>query len=279
MYVCIKWNCSGGAVHVVAAMTTCRASKLSIIRLFPPLDRMSIRSFAVGSTIARSTILSARRTMASHIYSSTAAPQPLATHPPDPSATDSSAASTSKVSITSHNQYNSPHLVRADLNPDPLRQFTKWFQDALSPPADSGVPSVREPEAMAITSVSSAGIPSTRFVLLKTVDDTGFVFFTNYESRKSRELESGYASMAMYWKEVSRQVRVVGKVEKVKREESEEYFATRPRGSQLGAWASPQSRNVGEGELEQRVKDVEKKFEGGAVECPEHWGGWRIVPL
>jgi pyridoxamine-phosphate oxidase len=133
---------------------------------------------------------------------------------------------------------------------------------------------------MAITSVSPTGIPSTRFVLLKTVDDTGFVFFTNYESRKSKELESGgYASLAIYWKEVSRQIRVVGRVEKIQREESEEYFNTRPRGSQLGAWASPQSQNVEEGELEQRVKDVEKRFEGGDVKCPEHWGGWRIVPL
>jgi pyridoxamine-phosphate oxidase len=112
------------------------------------------------------------------------------------------------------------------------------------------------------------------------VDDTGFVFFTNYESRKSKELESGgYASLAIYWKEVSRQIRVVGRVEKIKREESEEYFDTRPRGSQLGAWASPQSQNVQEGELEQRVKDIEKKCEGGDVKCPEHWGGWRIVPL
>jgi pyridoxamine-phosphate oxidase len=160
-----------------------------------------------------------------------------------------------------------------------LQQFKEWFQEALEPPADSGIPPVREPEAMAITSVSSTGIPSTRFVLLKTVDDTGFVFFTNYDSRKSRELETGYASLALYWKEVSRQVRVVGKVEKVRREESVEYFNTRPRGSQIGAWASPQSSNVDEGELEQRVKDVEQRFEGKEVDCPEHWGGWRIVPL
>jgi pyridoxamine 5'-phosphate oxidase len=240
---------------------------------------MFIRSLTLRPTSIRLLNSPPHRNMASHIYSSTAAPQPPATSPPGPSATDSPAASTSKVSITSHNQYNSPHLVRSDLNADPLQQFKKWFQDALSPPADSGIPPVREPEAMAITSVSSAGIPSTRFVLLKTVDDTGFVFFTNYESRKSKELASGYASMAMYWKEVSRQVRVVGKVEKVKKEESAEYFATRPRGSQVGAWASPQSKNVEEGELEQRVKDVEKKFESGEVECPEHWGGWRIVPL
>lgn len=233
-------------------------------------------------TIRPTTQTISQRTMASHIYSSTTAPQPASSTPPDPSG-DSPTADTSKVSITSHNQYNSPHLIRSELNPDPLKQFKKWFQDALNP-SDSSVPSVREPEAMAITSVSPLGIPSTRFVLLKTVDETGFVFFTNYDSRKSKELagpngDGGYASLAIYWKEVSRQIRVVGKVEKIKREESVEYFNTRPRGSQLGAWASPQSKNVEEGELEDRVKDVEKRFEGKDVECPEHWGGWRIVPL
>jgi len=216
------------------------------------------------------------RTMASHIYSSTASPQ--SSHPqPDPSATSDPKADTQKVQITSHNQYSSPHLTKEDLNPDPLKQFKKWFQDALEPPTD--IPAVKEPEAMAITSVSSSGIPSTRFVLLKTVDEKGFVFFTNYDSRKSKELEGGYAAIAIYWKEVSRQIRVVGKVEKIKREESIEYFNTRPRGSQIGAWASPQSKNVGEGELEDRVKEVEKRFEGKDVECPEHWGGWRVVPL
>lgn len=216
--------------------------------------------------------------MTSHIYSSTTAPQPPSAAQPDP-AGHSSSAPDSKVSITSHNQYHSPRLLRSDLDPDPLQQFKGWFKDALSPPADSGIPPVREPEAMAISSVSADGVPSTRMVLLKTVDDRGFLFFTNYESRKSRELAGGYASLAMYWKEVSRQVRVVGRVEKVDRSESEDYFNTRPRGSQLGAWASPQSRAVRDGELEERVKDVEKRFEGGQVECPEHWGGWRIVPL
>jgi pyridoxamine 5'-phosphate oxidase len=213
--------------------------------------------------------------MASQIYSSTAAPQSTSSQP-DPSGSDPK-ADTSKVQITSHNQYSSPHLTRDDLSPDPLKQFKKWFQDALQPPADT--PAVKEPEAMAITSVSSTGIPSTRFVLLKTVDEKGFVFFTNYDSRKSRELEGGYAAIAIYWKEVSRQIRVVGKVEKIDRKESLEYFSTRPRGSQIGAWASPQSKGVGEGELEERVKEVERRFEGKDVECPEHWGGWRVVPL
>lgn len=131
---------------------------------------------------------------------------------------------------------------------------------------------------MAISSVSPDGVPSTRFVLLKTVDETGFLFFTNYDSRKSRELEGGFASLAFYWKEVSRQVRVVGKVEKVSREESEEYFGSRPVGSKIGAWASPQSSVVGEDTLVKNVEDVKAKY-GEQVPCPPHWGGWRVIPL
>lgn len=241
-----------------------------ISRLYSPLRTVPLYT-------SRIIVHQTKRTMASHVYSSTAAPQSNPTQP-DPSAASDPKADTSKVQITSHNQYSSPHLTRDGLNPDPLKQFKKWFQDALNP-SDASIPTVKEPEAMAITSVSSTGIPSTRFVLLKTVDDKGFVFFTNYDSRKSQELQGGYAAIAIYWKEVSRQIRVVGKVEKIDREDSLEYFATRPRGSQIGAWASPQSKDVGEGELEERVKEVEKRFEGKDVECPEHWGGWRVVPL
>ena len=180
------------------------------------------------------------------------------------------------VKLTTHNQYTSPRLLPSSLNPNPLIQFNEWFTEALNPPA--GIPAVREPEAMAVSSVSAEGIPSTRIVLLKTVDPTGFVFFTNYLSRKSQELGNGYASIAFYWKEVSRQVRVVGRVEKVDRKESEEYFASRPVGSRIGAWASEQSQVVGEDTLVNRVKEMEGKF-GENVPCPEHWGGWRIVPL
>lgn len=123
-------------------------------------------------------------------------------------------------------------------------------------------------------------IPSSRVVLLKQVDDRGFIFYTNYNSRKSRELlENPYASCAFYWRETSRSVRVSGRVEKVSRQESEAYFASRPRGSQVGAWASAQSDEVGEDELEDKVREVEKRFEGKDVPCPPHWGGWRIVPL
>lgn len=115
------------------------------------------------------------------------------------------------------------------------------------------------------------------------MDTKGFVFFTNYDSRKSSELNSNpYASLAFYWRETSRQVRVSGRVERISRDESDAYFQSRPRGSRLGAWASAQSSVIGEDTLEGRMRDVEKKFgtkeEDGKVECPEFWGGWRVVP-
>ncbi|CAD6587226.1 MAG: hypothetical protein TREMPRED_004699 [Tremellales sp. Tagirdzhanova-0007] len=184
-----------------------------------------------------------------------------------------------KIQLTTHNQYQSPRFLPSHLNPDPLLQFNSWFQSALSP-TDPHIPTVPEPEAMCLGTVSSSGIPSSRIVLLKTVDH-GFVFFTNYTSRKSREIigESPFASLAFYWKEVSRQVRVVGKVEKASREETEAYFRTRPRESQVGAWASEQSSEIGEDTLEERMRMIEERFEKGDVDVPDHWGGWRIVPL
>lgn len=208
----------------------------------------------------------------SHIYANTARPQPDPEETTDPS----TQPAPSKVQLTSHNQYKTPRLLPSHLDPNPLIRFNKWFQSALEPTPPT--PAVREPEAMAISSVSAEGIPSTRFVLLKTVDETGFLFFTNYDSRKSQELANGYASLAFYWKEVSRQVRAVGRVEKVSKEESEEYFNSRPLGSRIGAWASAQSSVVGEDELVQKVEEMKEKF-GENVPCPPHWGGWRIVPL
>lgn len=140
---------------------------------------------------------------------------------------------------------------------------------------------VHEPEAMTICTALPSGIPSARIVLLKQIDAKGFVFYTNYESRKSRELEANpYASIAFYWREQSRSVRVVGRAEKVSRAESEEYFATRPRGSQVGAWASRQSEEVeDERQVERWAEEIEARFAGRDVPCPPHWGGWRVVPL
>ncbi|CAE6452169.1 unnamed protein product [Rhizoctonia solani] len=189
-----------------------------------------------------------------------------------------------KLRVTSHAQYKSPsRLSPLSVLPNPIDQFKEWFKAASSPHPDQPQRTVvHEPEAMAISTCSVEGIPSTRFVLLKQADPQGFVFYTNYESRKSKELHANpYASIAFYWREVHQQVRVVGKIEKVDAKESDEYYASRPIGSRLGAWASPQSRIVQEGELDQRLADVKRRLEGldGAnVSRPDFWGGWRVVP-
>ncbi|KAI9632229.1 pyridoxamine 5'-phosphate oxidase [Dioszegia hungarica] len=172
--------------------------------------------------------------------------------------------------------YTSPHLLRDSLHSSPLIQFNKWLAEASDPNAPTPV---REPEAMAISTVSPSGVPSSRFVLLRGVDDRGFVFFTNYTSRKSRELaENPNIAIVFYWKEVARQVRVIGRAEKVEKEISDEYFGGRPRGSQIGAWASEQSSVIGEKTLKERVEEYEGKFGEGDVQRPEHWGGWRVIP-
>jgi pyridoxamine-phosphate oxidase len=181
--------------------------------------------------------------------------------------------------VTTHKQYESTTILTpTSVNPSPLAQFDEWFTAA----SESGV---TEPEAMALSTCTRAGIPSSRIVLLKQVDARGFVFFTNYTSRKSRELaENPYAALAFYWRVVSRQVRVVGRVEKVSRAESEAYYKSRPLGSRIGAWASAQSSAVTEGELAERVQEVKKRFDipDGASEAdiplPDFWGGWRVVP-
>ncbi|ADV25228.1 pyridoxamine 5'-phosphate oxidase [Cryptococcus gattii Ru294] len=186
------------------------------------------------------------------------------------------------VKLITHNQYLTPRLLASELSPNPLLQFNAWFASALQPSQGEVAAGrkVNEPEAMTLSTATAQGIPSSRIVLLKTVDKTGFVFFTNYTSRKSEELLANpYAALTFYWREVSRQVRVVGKVEKVSREESVEYFNTRPRGSRLGAWASKQSQPVEEGQLEEWVKSEEERWEGKEVECPKFWGGWRVVPF
>ncbi|KAL1410104.1 pyridoxamine-phosphate oxidase [Vanrija albida] len=204
---------------------------------------------------------------------------PASVYEPTAAAT-ATQATTTGVKLTAHNQYDASRLDRAALPADPLDLFRAWLAEALRPAPGSPFPPVREPEAMVLSTATARGVPSSRVVLLKEVDGEGFVFFTNYNSRKSAELEANpYAALAFHWREVSRQVRAVGKVAKVSREESEAYFATRPRGSQLGAWASAQSSAVGEGALAAAVEEATKKFEGKDVPCPEHWGGWRLVPF
>jgi pyridoxamine 5'-phosphate oxidase len=163
-------------------------------------------------------------------------------------------------------------LRRRDLDPDPFRQFRVWF-DAVR---DAGLPLA---EAMALATASADGVPSARIVLLKGID-SGFVFFTNYESRKGRELDANSrAALVFHWQPLGRQVRVEGTVERVSEPESADYFETRPRGAQLGAWASPQSEPIGDrAALEGRLADVAVEYEGREVPAPPFWGGYRVVP-
>jgi pyridoxamine 5'-phosphate oxidase len=159
-----------------------------------------------------------------------------------------------------------------DLADDPVAQFRAWFDEAV----ECGV---HEVEAVVVSTVGADGLPSSRHVLLKGLDG-GFVFYTNYESRKGRELAAHpTAALCFPWKELNRQVRVVGPVEKVSPEQSDAYFATRPRDSQLGAWASHQSEVLtGRHVLEDRLAEMELRFAGAEVPRPPHWGGYRVVP-
>lgn len=185
-------------------------------------------------------------------------------------------ATDDEIHVLPHTQYHSPlgALSLASVSADPLDQFRAWLKDAV----DAGVP---EPEAMTVSTVSldPTPLPSARMVLLKTVDSRGFVFYTNYCSRKSRELEkTPAAALVFYWRDVHRSVRIVGKVEKVSEEEATEYFHSRPRESQLGAWASQQSTVVSESEVADRLSSINQRFDGRDVDKPKFWGGWRVVP-
>jgi pyridoxamine 5'-phosphate oxidase len=163
-------------------------------------------------------------------------------------------------------------LREEDVDPDPLRQFGRWFAEAAEV--------VRAPEAAAVATATPDGAPSVRMVLLKRFDERGFVFYTHYDSRKGRELEaSARAALLVYWDPLGRQVRIEGAAEPVARSDSEEYFRTRPRGAQIAALASRQSRVISSrDELEQRVAELEREYEGTDVPRPDSWGGIRVVP-
>lgn len=163
-------------------------------------------------------------------------------------------------------------LERRDLDPDPFVQFARWMEEALAARPEW-------PNAMTLATADRSGRPSARTVLLKGIDHDGFVFFTNYESRKGRELAANpAAALVFYWPELERQVCVRGAVERLGRVESEEYFRTRPRGSKLGAWASLQSRPLPDrADLERSIAEAEERFIGD-VPLPDHWGGYRLAP-
>jgi pyridoxamine 5'-phosphate oxidase len=164
-------------------------------------------------------------------------------------------------------------LGEASLDPNPFQQFSRWFQQAL----DAALP---EPNAMTLATATREGKASARIVLLKSFDERGFVFYTNYESRKGRELaENPYAALVFHWIELERQVCAAGQVSRVSREESENYFRSRPVGSQLGAWASRQSQVISGREiLEDRLTQLEKDYQNKLIPLPPDWGGLRLAP-
>jgi pyridoxamine 5'-phosphate oxidase len=164
-------------------------------------------------------------------------------------------------------------LTEDDLLPDPIALVQRWFADAQAA-------GVEQHDAMTLATATPDGRPSTRVVLLKGIDARGFAFFTNYESCKASELDANpHAALAMLWVPLQRQVRVTGRVERLSAEESDGYFATRPRGSQLSAWASEQSRPLPDREeLEARWSALDERWRGAAVPRPPHWGGYLVVP-
>ncbi|WP_017257869.1 pyridoxamine 5'-phosphate oxidase [Pedobacter arcticus] len=168
--------------------------------------------------------------------------------------------------------YRSASLNEEDVDQNPYQQFEKWFQEALNA-------KVVEPNAMTLAT-SSNGIPSARIVLLKEFTEEGFVFYTNYNSKKGREIaESPYAALVFFWADLERQVRIEGVVERVSEDESTEYFKSRPRGSQLGALSSPQSEIIADRKfLEEKLENLTKKYEEKEIEKPEYWGGYRVIP-
>jgi pyridoxamine 5'-phosphate oxidase len=172
--------------------------------------------------------------------------------------------------------YLGRHLAESDVPADPLSLFQTWLADAFAAKETGALP---EPTAMVVSTVDGDR-PSSRTVLLKDAEGGGFVFFTNYESRKGRELADNPAVALLFgWYALQRQVRVEGSASRVDRAESEAYFATRPRGSQLGAWASAQSSEVPSAEtLTASYRVAEERFGDGEVPCPPHWGGFRVVP-
>ena len=190
-----------------------------------------------------------------------------------PAEPDAQAADVNEAIADLRVEYRRPPLHEADAGPDPILLFQRWLEEA----ADAGI---REANAMTLATATPDGRPSARMVLLKEVDDRGFCFFTNYESRKGRELAANArAALVLWWEAISRQVRIEGMVEQLSAAESDAYFDSRPRGARLGAWASQQSRVIPDrGVLEQRLHALEETYAGQYPPRPAYWGGYRVVP-
>ncbi len=168
-------------------------------------------------------------------------------------------------------EYKKQSLQETDVDSSPFRQFSRWWDDAMKS-------DIYEVNAMTLATVDPQGIPSARIVLLKGFDEKGFVFFTNYNSNKGKELEANaHACLVFFWKELERQVRVTGTAEKINVEESIAYFNSRPDGSKIGAWASPQSLVVaGKAWLKETFDYYAERFKHGEIPKPPHWGGYRV---
>jgi len=169
--------------------------------------------------------------------------------------------------------YSRARLDEASLAADPLVEFARWFEEAVKAEA-------RDPNAMTLATASAEGVPSARIVLLKGFDERGFVFFTDYRSRKGTELaRNPRAALVFYWPELERQVRITGTTSQTDQQESEAYFRSRPRGSRLSAWVSHQSQVIeGRQQLELQISELERRYPGEDVPLPPYWGGFRLTP-
>lgn len=179
-----------------------------------------------------------------------------------------------KLSIADlRENYTKGGLTEANASDDPFTQFSTWFEDAIAA-------QLPEPNAMTLATATPEGKPSARIVLLKDIDPQGFVFFTNYDSHKGQQLTANaQAALVFVWLELERQIRIEGSVEQISPAESDAYFYSRPRGSRLGAWASPQSQVVSDrAELEQRLANLEQQYADAEIPRPDHWGGFRVIP-
>ncbi|NJN88626.1 MAG: pyridoxamine 5'-phosphate oxidase [Leptolyngbyaceae cyanobacterium SL_7_1] len=169
--------------------------------------------------------------------------------------------------------YTLQALDESSVDPNPFQQFRRWFEEAVAA-------QLPEPNAMTLATATPEGIPSARMVLLKDLDERGFVFYTNFESRKGRELAANpHAALVFWWAELERQVRIEGRITKVANRDADEYFHSRPIGSQLGAWTSDQSRViVDRSVLEQRLQALKEEYQNQPIPRPPHWGGYRLTP-
>lgn len=170
-------------------------------------------------------------------------------------------------------EYALKQIDKKDVDPNPFIQFGQWFNDAL-------VAEIADPNAMILASATTDGKPSARVVLLKGYDEKGFTFFTNYESRKAIQLESNpFAALVFFWPELERQIRIEGEVSKVNERESDDYFNSRPEGSKIGAWVSPQSQVISNRDYIEKLKDkIQNQFSEKAIHRPPNWGGYRLTP-